>query len=151
MNWLESKRLGVFLQIALAFFLFVLINQLANRFYFRLDLTEEKRYSITDATKNQLSSLEDQITVDVYLTGELPAGFKRVQQALLETLEEFNVYANGNISYQIVDPNAATTAQSRAEYLQAIVRKGLVPTDVFMLGNTCILFSYISVDITSYR
>ena len=132
MNWLASKKLTVVLQALLAIALFILSNQLAGRYFFRLDLTEEKRYSITEATQKQLASLPDVVAVEVYLAGELPAGFKRMQQSLLETLEEFSVYANGKITYQVIDPNTATSAKSRAEFMQAIMRKGLQPTDVFI-------------------
>ena len=132
MKWLESKKLETFLLAALAIACFILANQLANRYFFRLDLTEENRYSISDATKAQLQALPDVITIEVYLAGELPAGFKRMQQALLETLEEFNVYADGKIAYQIIDPNTATSDKSRAEYMKSIIRKGLQPTDVFI-------------------
>ena len=132
MNWLESKSLEKILMVLLAIAGFVLVNQLANRYFFRLDLTEEKRFSITDATKKQLQGLPDVVTIEIYLAGELPAGFKRMQQSLLETVEEFNIYSYGKITYQIIDPNTATSNQSRAEYMQSIIAKGLQPTDVFI-------------------
>ena len=132
MNWLESKKLENILLALLAITTFILINQLANRYFFRLDLTEEKRYSITDATKKQLQALPDVVTIEIYLAGELPAGFKRMQQSLLETTEEFSIYSNGKITYQIIDPNTAVSNQSRAEYMQSIIKKGLLPTDVFI-------------------
>ncbi|MEN8251752.1 MAG: Gldg family protein, partial [Bacteroidota bacterium] len=97
MKWLNSKKTEIILMVLIAIAGFVFINQLADRFFFRLDLTEEKRFSITDATKNQLSELEDMVTIEVYLAGELPSGFKRFQQSLLETLEEFNVYSEGKV------------------------------------------------------
>jgi ABC-2 type transport system permease protein len=132
MSWLESKILEKILLALLAIASFILINQLANRYFFRLDLTEEKRYSITDATKKQLQELPDVVTIEIYLAGELPAGFKRMQQSLLETVEEFNIYSDGKISYQIIDPNTAVSKQSRAEYMKSIMERGLQPTDVFL-------------------
>jgi ABC-2 type transport system permease protein len=132
MNWLESKILEKILLVLLLITGFILVNQLANRFFFRLDLTEEKRYSITDASKKQLRELPDVVTIEIYLAGELPAGFKRMQQALLETVEEFNIYSAGKITYQLIDPNTAVSNQSRAEYMKSIMAKGLQPTDVFI-------------------
>lgn len=132
MNWLETKSLEKVLLVLLAIAGFVLVNQLANRYFFRLDLTEEKRFSITDATKKQLQDLPDVVTIEIYLAGKLPAGFKRMQQALLETVEEFNVYSDGKITYQIIDPNTAASNKSRAEFMQSIMAKGLQPTDVFI-------------------
>jgi gliding motility-associatede transport system auxiliary component len=130
MNWLASKKLETFLLTALAIATFILVNQLASRYFTRLDLTEEKRFSITEATKKQLQDLPDVVTIEVLLAGELPAGFKRMQQALIETLEEFNVYSSGKVRYQIIDPNTAVSSKSRAEYMKSIIRKGLQPTDV---------------------
>ena len=132
MNWLESKVLEKILLALLAIASFILINQLANRYFFRLDLTEEKRYSITDATKKQLQELPDVVTIEIYLAGELPAGFRRMQQSLLETVEEFNIYSDGKITYQVIDPNTAVSNQSRAEYMKSIMARGLQPTDVFI-------------------
>jgi len=132
MSWLEKRRLTFFLQAMLALALFILANQLAARYFFRLDLTEDNRFSITPATKKKLAELTDNITVEVYLTGDLPAGFKRVQQSLLETLDEFNVYSKGNVTYQIIDPNIAISEKSRAAFIQSIGAKGLQPTDVFI-------------------
>ena len=132
MIWLESKRLEKVLLVLVAIASFVLVNQLANRYFFRLDLTEEKRFSITDATKKQLQQLPDVVTIEIYLAGELPAGFKRMQQSLLETVEEFNIFSDGKITYQLIDPNTAISNQSRAEYMQSIMAKGLQPTDVFI-------------------
>ena len=135
MSWLNSNKTEAILLILLALSGFILINQVASRFIFRLDLTEEQRYSINDATKAQLKALPDLVSIEVYLAGELPSGFKRMQQSLIETLEEFKVYAGKNISYQIIDPNSAASQQSRAEFMQAIAQKGLRPTDVFISEN----------------
>jgi gliding motility-associatede transport system auxiliary component len=132
MNWLENKRLENILLALLVIAGFILINQLANRYFFRLDLTEERRFSITDATKKQLQELPDVVTIEIYLAGDLPSGFKRMQQSLLETVEEFNIYSDGKIAYQIIDPNTAVSNKSRAEFMQAIMAKGLQPTDVFI-------------------
>lgn len=132
MSWLENRRLTILLQAALAVAVFILANQLAADYFFRWDLTEEKRFSITVATKKKLAELPDNITVEVYLTGDLPAGFKRVQQSLIEILDEFNVYSNGMVTYQIIDPNIASSEKSRAAFIQSISDKGLQPTDVFV-------------------
>ncbi len=133
MNILDSKRTETILKIALALALFALVNLLAGRYFFRLDLTEEKRYSITPATKKYLQQLPDLVTVEVYLAGELPAHFKRMQKALLETLDEFNVYSHGKVVYQLIDPAAAGSAKSRAGFMQNLIKKGLQPTDVVLM------------------
>ncbi len=132
MKFLESKQLTLYLQIALAIALAVLINTLASFYFLRIDLTQEKKYSISSATQKLLQNLEDDIYIEAYLTGELPAGFKRMRSALQETLEEFKVYSNGKIQYQFINPDQAASNKSRNQFLLSLARKGLPPTDVFI-------------------
>ncbi len=60
--------------------LLVLINLLASRYFFRADLTEEKRYSIKPQTRGMLNKLDDVVYIEVYLEGDLNAGFRRFQK-----------------------------------------------------------------------
>ena len=54
----------------------LLFNFIAQRFFFRLDLTEEKRYTMSDATRKLLRDLKQPVTVTVYLTGDFPPAFR---------------------------------------------------------------------------
>ena len=65
-NW-ESKRLGDLLLLFNGLVLAVLLNQLGAFYFFRFDLTEEKRYTIKQPTKDLLQSLDDDVYVEVYL------------------------------------------------------------------------------------
>ena len=62
----------------------------SDKLFFRLDLTQEKRYSISDNTKNMLKNADGDISVTVYLDGDLNAGFLRLRKATKEMLDEFN-------------------------------------------------------------
>jgi ABC-2 type transport system permease protein len=107
----------------------VFLNFLAAQFFFRLDLTADKRYSIAPATKEVLRKLDDVVYVEVYLEGELPPGFRRLQSAIRETLEEFRVYGGSNIEYRFVDPSNGS-ASARNEVYQQLAKKGLQPTNL---------------------
>ena len=52
--------------------LLVVINYLASDFHARLDLTKEKRYTLSKATKDLLNNLDDDVQVDIFLKGEFP-------------------------------------------------------------------------------
>ncbi len=132
MKLLESKRLTVVLEIAIVIAIAILINSVSSLFFIRLDLTEEKRYSISPATKALLANLEDDIYIEAYLEGELPAGFKRMRASLEETLTEFSVYSNGKIQFQFINPDQAVSQKSRNQFLMSLARKGIQPTDVFL-------------------
>lgn len=108
----------------------VLLNVLAANFFFRLDLTEDKRYTISPVTKQMLSNLPEPVYVEVYLEGEFPAGFKRLQQSVRETLDEFRIYAGGNVRFDFVDPNAISDEQERVAFFQKLAQAGIQPTNL---------------------
>ena len=79
----------------------VLLNLLASFYFFRLDLTEEKRYTIKPQTKELLSNLEEEVFVEVFLEGDLNSGFKRFQKSIRETLGEFRIYSTNKVNFII--------------------------------------------------
>ncbi|MBO7442919.1 MAG: Gldg family protein, partial [Paludibacteraceae bacterium] len=105
--------------VAIAFCVF------SDNFFFRLDLTQEKRYSISDNTKNMLRNADGDISVVVYLDGDLNAGFLRLRKATKEMLDEFNVYAGGGFSYKFVNPSAADNAKARDKKYEELEKRGL--------------------------
>ena len=106
------------LQLLFVLVALVGVNVLANFFFFRIDLTEEKRYSLSDGTINLLENLPSDVVVKVYLDGEMPAGFKRLQSAVRETLEEFKVHAGNKINYRFVNPDDFSTEKERKEFYE---------------------------------
>jgi ABC-2 type transport system permease protein len=120
------------LQILLVFAAVIGLNVLANYFFFRIDLTEEKRFTINDATKNLLKNLDDEVYVKVYLTGKgIPAGFKRLENAVRETLDEFQVHGGTNIKYTFIDLNSEIKDEkARNEKIIELAKKGIQPTNV---------------------
>lgn len=126
----NSKRTGDLLLLANGLVLLVLINVLASHYFFRIDLTEEKRFSIKDQTKQMLRELDDKVYVEVYLEGELNAGFRRLQKSVRETLEEFRIYSDDKVQFVFVDPSTARSQNARNEYMQELMQKGIVPTNV---------------------
>jgi len=129
-NWLE------YLLLILAFLEgLIFINMVAGRHFARFDLTQEHRYSISHPTKQMLQGLDDNIYIEVYLDGDLPAGFKRMRKSLLETLDEFRIYSNNKVQFKSINPELATSAKSRSQLMKRLASKGLPPTDVFVIEN----------------
>ena len=79
------------------------LNIIGNHFYSYVDFTEEKRYTLTQPTQNLLQNLDEVVYVNVFLEGEFPAGFKRLQKATREILDDFRSIS-GNIEYGFEDP-----------------------------------------------
>lgn len=71
----------------------VVVNLLAWKVVYRWDMTNDRRYSISSATKGLLQSLESPLEITLFLDGELNAGFTRLKKATKEIVEELNVYA----------------------------------------------------------
>jgi gliding-associated putative ABC transporter substrate-binding component GldG len=110
----------------------VLLNVISVFLFFRIDLTEEKRYSLSDASKNMVSQLEEPIVLEVLLDGaELPGGFERLKQAISETLEEFKTYGGANVEYSFFDPNSISDPEQRNQLIDSLYSKGVQPTNIF--------------------
>lgn len=125
----ESKKI-VILQTAVVLLSVWLINQLADRYRVQFDLTEEKRYTISDATKNLLKSLDEQVYFEVYLAGELPSNFERFQNSIGEMLEQFSIESGNKVQYKFTDPAQATNLQARNQFFQSLIDKGIEPSNL---------------------
>ena len=94
-----SKYWWLFLLILL-----VGINFLASVFHSRFDLTKEKRYTLSNASKELLGNLDAPVTIDVFLKGDFPAGFKKLANSVQEFLQECKEYGKGYVRFQFIDP-----------------------------------------------
>ncbi|NJO01200.1 MAG: hypothetical protein HC880_05395 [Bacteroidia bacterium] len=109
----------------------ILLNVLFARYFFRIDLTEEQRYTLAPATKNLLRNLDKDLHVKVYLAGDIPNGFKPLQRAVRETLDEFQVYAGNKLTYSFLDPTGVeNTPEAQATFYQELMAKGIVPNNI---------------------
>ncbi|HEX6224566.1 MAG TPA: gliding motility-associated ABC transporter substrate-binding protein GldG [Chryseolinea sp.] len=128
-DW-KNKRLGDILTFANGFVFIILINLLVGLKFYRLDLTEEKRFSVKPETRHILENLEDEIHIEVFLEGKLNASFQRFQKAILETLEEFRIYSKNKITYSVSDPTLANSESARNEFMADLARRGIQPTNI---------------------
>lgn len=121
------------MQFFISIVLIVALNVLASQYFFRIDLTEDKRYTISDATIQVLENLDDEVFVKVYLQGDFPAtasGFIRLQNAIRETLDGFQVYAGDKLQYRFINPSADTDVKARNKFQLELMQKGLQPTNL---------------------
>ena len=113
----------------------ILVNQFLNPHYFRIDLSQDKRFSIKEASIKNLEELEETVYIEVFLDGEMPSGFKRLQKSIKETLDIFSSYSDGKIQYRFIDPSQASNKKARNEFYRNLVKRGLNPTNVFSTEN----------------
>jgi ABC-2 type transport system permease protein len=126
MNWIEKILKQRLWWLWLAFF-FIVIIYLASLTHTRIDLTKEKRFSISPSTKRILKNLDDQVQIDVYLTGDLSAGFRRLSVASEEMLSEFKEYGKTNIQYRFIKPGEGLPDSLRYKLYDSLVQMGVKP------------------------
>jgi ABC-2 type transport system permease protein len=126
----NKNKFNSFLQLFSAIVIVVLINVIGNYVFHRFDLTAEKRYSLSAATKKLLKELDDVVYFKVYLEGEFPAGFKRLRSETKEMLDEFRAYAGDNIQYTFINPSQNEDVNKNTEVYEQLYKAGLLPTSL---------------------
>ncbi|MCY7421685.1 MAG: gliding motility-associated ABC transporter substrate-binding protein GldG [Chitinophagaceae bacterium] len=107
--------------------LFMAITWLISLAHYRFDLTREKRYSLSQSTKNLLSNLDGKVEIEVFLTGDLSAGFKKLSIASEELLNEFKEYGTTNFQYRFTRPGAGLPDTLRYQIYDSLARLGIKP------------------------
>jgi gliding-associated putative ABC transporter substrate-binding component GldG len=141
-NILSSKVL-----LVLGILVFVnIISSYINGF---IDLTADKRFTLTEPTKNLVSNIDELVTTKVYLVGEFPSGITSLQEATTDLLKQFKKL-NNNFLFDFEDPSVGTVDEINARYKQ-LTKDGLIPTSlkVFDGGNyqQKVIFPYVTFQI----
>ena len=121
-------------QLLVYVFIIVLLNVVANFYFFRLDLTEEKRHSLNKTTKEIVKSLDDIAYVKVYLDGDLPSGFIRLKNSTRSILDEFRNYSP-YIEYEFINTNDFSSIEERNKLYRELSDNGLEPTNLQVQEN----------------
>lgn len=109
---LNKKK--VITNILLVSGILILVNFFANRFFTRLDFTEDQRYTLSDATENILKSLDEPVTVTAYFSEDLPPDINKVKKDFQDILTEYDNTSGGKIVYQFVNPNKDQESEMEA-------------------------------------
>jgi ABC-2 type transport system permease protein len=117
-------------QTALMALVLLVVAILSGQWFFRLDLTAENRYSITEISKKVVKNLDKPVNITLYLDGELPAGLRKLQKSILEKVADYNAYSSQLINLTVVDPYEVTDKTKRDQLFEELVNKGLQPTDI---------------------
>lgn len=107
----------------------IFINYLASVFHKRIDLTNEKRFTISNPVKNILKSIDQKMEINIFLRGDIPAGFKKLSVSAQELLQEFKEYSNGNIHYKIISADEKIPGTERT-YADTLLSLGIVPINL---------------------
>ncbi len=107
--------------------LFILLVYLSTLVFYRLDLTAEKRYSLTSSTKTLLQEVDSTITIKVFLTGELPADYKKLSIATKDLLDEFKSLSGNHIKVSFEKPGEYITSDTaKVLFYDSLAKLGVV-------------------------
>jgi len=109
-----KKRKSILAYILLFIGVIVIVNILADRFFLRLDFTADKRYTLSDATKNILKSLNETVTVTAYFSEELPGEFTQLRRDFKEELIEYSNRSKGKVMFEFINPNKDEATEQKA-------------------------------------
>ena len=107
----------------------ILVNYVASIFHKRIDLTNEKRFTISNPVKKILKNVDQKMEIYIFLRGDIPAGFKKLSVSAQELLQEFKEYSNGNIHYEIISADEKIPGTERT-YSDTLSSLGIVPINL---------------------
>ncbi|MCY4158485.1 MAG: GldG family protein, partial [Bacteroidetes bacterium] len=90
--------------LLLAAAILVVVNLIGLNIFGRLDLTDDRVYSLSRASKDIVQNLEDPVTITAFFTADLPAQFASNRRFLKDKLDDYRAYGGQNVEYQFIDP-----------------------------------------------
>lgn len=90
------------------------LNLLSREFFFRIDATKDKQYTLSNATKNILKNLDEPVSITAYFTKDLPAQYAKNYTDLRDLLIEYNTRSKGMVDYEFIDPNSDPELEQEA-------------------------------------
>ena len=126
----RPNRSQSLIRLAILVGILIVINVLAGFVYTRFDLTRERRYSLAPGTKELLANLQDIVYVKVYLEGDFPPGFQKLQGSVKDMLAEMRRLAGGNLEFEFVNPADQPSELATNQLYEQLYKLGLQPTDL---------------------
>ncbi len=98
--------------------------------HIRVDLTEDRRFTLAAPTKKILRELDKNVHVDVYLDGEMPVAFKKLRRSTQQYLDEFRIASRRKVSFSFINPYDPPVTAEREKYQNELISRGLMPVNV---------------------
>jgi ABC-2 type transport system permease protein len=126
----DNIRLKSWLQFMSAVAGIILLATASSFLRLRLDLTEDKRYTLSVPTRKVLSAVKNDIYVQVYLDGDMPIPLKKLKRDVREMLDEFRIASGRKIDYEFINPSENRDVKQRQANYQSLIKKGLNPINI---------------------
>jgi len=126
---MKSAQKNNLRSLAVTIVVLIAINAIGSQFFHRFDLTQDKRYTLSQTSLNILKEIKQPLIIDVFLKGQFPGEFKKLQTETQQILEEFKAY-NKDITFQFVNP--IENEEERDTIMASFMERGLTPINVTM-------------------
>lgn len=127
----KSLKNQTVLRLLVVLGILILVNIISVRLFGRLDMTKNGVFTLSDASKQLMRSLDDRVTVKAYFTEDLPAPYNNNRRVLLDELNEYKAYARGNLQYEFIDPTGEKGEQEAQQQGVAPVQVQVMKDDKF--------------------
>ena len=137
-----KSRSGKYVRFLAYLVVIVLVNVAGMTLFFRLDLTANKIYSISGASKEVVSTLSEPLTINVFFTKNLPAPYNNTERYLRDLLEEYAIYANQYFNYRFYDvsPEEGDISRETRENQELARGYGIFPVQVRVIQKDEVKF-----------
>jgi ABC-2 type transport system permease protein len=115
--------------LPLIIIILLVINWAASQFHTRVDLTNEKRFTLSSATKKLLVKLDAPVIIDVFLKGNYPSGFRQLSSSTNDMLKEFKEVAGNKIQYNFISPDELMPG-TEVSFADTLIGMGLSPINL---------------------
>jgi gliding-associated putative ABC transporter substrate-binding component GldG len=126
----KGFKLRNWLQFLTAVAGIILVASVSSFLRLRYDLTEDKRFTLSEPTRHVLSHLKNDIYIQVYLDGDIPIPLKRLKRSVGEMLDEFRIASGRKIDFEFINPSGGKDAKQRETLYKTLENKGLNPINL---------------------
>jgi len=119
------------LRAVFALLLLILLNIISVRVFSRLDFTGNDLFTLSEASKQLVGSLDDKLSIRAYFTEDLPTPYNNHRRSILDQLNEYKAYAKGNLQYEFIDPSGEEGERDAQQQGVSPVQVQVVKEDKF--------------------
>lgn len=126
----DNIRLSSWRSFIINVMIILAVAVVLSRIQLRIDLTEDNRYTLSDATKDIAKNIDDDLYIQVFLDGDMPIALKRLKRSVKDILDEFKIISRRKIDYEFINPLDVGDAEQRDAYFMSLYNKGLNPINI---------------------
>ena len=124
-----TNRKSFFTYIGIVVAILIILNIVSQNLFFRLDLTKDKEYSLSQSSKSVIAKIDDRLTMKIYFSDNLPGEYGNNKRYLQDILEEYAAYSNGNIHFEFYHTDDDEEMQEDAQ------KSGIQPVQLQVIEN----------------